>query len=254
MLPFFRKIRWRLARENRFLKYARYAIGEILLVVIGILIALQVNNWNEQKKDFERFAKNLKGMRNDLVSDTLSFNNYMDFLEQSSQGKELLLQQETFDEFSLDSLIVLIQPFTDVNEFNTKTYEKIDWSAVKQDERLDSLVSSIQNYYLVKKASHDANVNWDKDFAIKEAEYWYFHEDFELSYLESVNKHYPYLNSDAERLRDLKKELNTVKVRNLIRMAIYRKNWVKRAVLTSKTEATKLLVSIEEYLEASNTD
>ena len=38
MLPFFRKIRWRLAANNQFFKYSRYAIGEIVLVVIGILI------------------------------------------------------------------------------------------------------------------------------------------------------------------------------------------------------------------------
>ncbi len=36
--------------ENKFIKYLIYAIGEILLVVIGILIALQVNNWNEERK------------------------------------------------------------------------------------------------------------------------------------------------------------------------------------------------------------
>ena len=50
MTPFFRRIRHRLANENSFLKYTRYAIGEIVLVVIGILIALQINNWNENKK------------------------------------------------------------------------------------------------------------------------------------------------------------------------------------------------------------
>ena len=50
MLRFFSKMRYRLAAENRMAKYLRYAIGEILLVVIGILIALQVNNWNEQRK------------------------------------------------------------------------------------------------------------------------------------------------------------------------------------------------------------
>lgn len=219
------------------------------MVVIGILIALQINNWNEEKKEFEHFVSNLKGMRNDLISDTLSFNSYLEFLEQTSQAKELLLQKQSFDEFTLDSLIVLIQPFTDVNEFNTKAYEKIDWSTVEQDETLDSLVSSIQSYYLIRKASHDENVNWDKAQTFKEAEYWYYNEDFELSYLESVNKYYPYLKSDADRLSDLKKELNTIKVRNLIRMAIYRKNWVTRAVLKSKTEATKLLISIEDYLE-----
>jgi hypothetical protein len=50
MLRFFSKIRYQLAAENRAAKYIRYAIGEIMLVVIGILIALQVNNWNETKK------------------------------------------------------------------------------------------------------------------------------------------------------------------------------------------------------------
>ena len=50
MIKFFRKIRQRLLTENKFSKYLLYAIGEIILVVIGILIALQVNNYNEAKK------------------------------------------------------------------------------------------------------------------------------------------------------------------------------------------------------------
>jgi len=50
MIKFFRRIRQRLLTENKFIKYLIYAIGEILLVVIGILIALQVNNWNEERK------------------------------------------------------------------------------------------------------------------------------------------------------------------------------------------------------------
>ena len=51
MINFFRKIRKQLADDNKPLKYLRYASGEIVLVVIGILIALQINNWNEFKKD-----------------------------------------------------------------------------------------------------------------------------------------------------------------------------------------------------------
>lgn len=50
MINFFRKIRKKLADDNKPLKYARYAIGEIVLVVIGILIALQVNTYNEKRK------------------------------------------------------------------------------------------------------------------------------------------------------------------------------------------------------------
>ena len=50
MIKFFRKIRQNLIMENKTSKYLKYAIGEIVLVVFGILIALQINNWNEQRK------------------------------------------------------------------------------------------------------------------------------------------------------------------------------------------------------------
>ena len=50
MIHFFRRIRQGLLSQNRFSKYMFYAIGEIALVMIGILLALQVNNWNEEKK------------------------------------------------------------------------------------------------------------------------------------------------------------------------------------------------------------
>ena len=63
MIKFFRHIRQRLLTENKFSKYLLYAIGEIFLVVVGILIALQINNWNELRKthlqDLE-FLNNLK--------------------------------------------------------------------------------------------------------------------------------------------------------------------------------------------------
>lgn len=51
MIKFFRNIRQKLLKEGNTSKYLKYAIGEILLVVIGILIALQINNWNEEKKN-----------------------------------------------------------------------------------------------------------------------------------------------------------------------------------------------------------
>jgi len=50
MIKFFRNIRQQMLRENKLSKYLLYAIGEIVLVVIGILIALSINNWNENRK------------------------------------------------------------------------------------------------------------------------------------------------------------------------------------------------------------
>ena len=50
MIKLFRNIRKNLLAEGKTTKYFKYAIGEIILVVIGILIALQINNWNETKQ------------------------------------------------------------------------------------------------------------------------------------------------------------------------------------------------------------
>ena len=71
MIPFFRKIRYRLAQNNQFLKYSRYAIGEIVLVVVGILIALQVNNWNQSKNLKDTEIKLLQELKKDLVETKL---------------------------------------------------------------------------------------------------------------------------------------------------------------------------------------
>lgn len=69
MIRFFRKIRQTLFVQNQFAKYLLYASGEIILVVIGILIALQVNNWNEFKKTQEFETKILKEINLSLKQD-----------------------------------------------------------------------------------------------------------------------------------------------------------------------------------------
>ena len=73
MIKFFRKIRQKLLTENKFSKYLLYAIGEIILVVIGILIALSVNNWNQETKDYRLGEDYLLRIHRDLVQDTIKF-------------------------------------------------------------------------------------------------------------------------------------------------------------------------------------
>ena len=71
MLPIFRKIRRSLLIENRFSRYVLYAIGEIILVVIGILIALQINNWNESRKVAEFESEILMLIDQNLERDSI---------------------------------------------------------------------------------------------------------------------------------------------------------------------------------------
>ena len=67
MIKFFRKIRQNMIKENRASKYMLYAIGEIILVVIGILIALQINNWNEQRKSNQQEQSALNNIHRDFL-------------------------------------------------------------------------------------------------------------------------------------------------------------------------------------------
>ncbi len=66
MIKLFRRIRQKLLTENKFSKYLIYAIGEIVLVVIGILIALSINNWNETRKSRGVEIELLKTIKTDL--------------------------------------------------------------------------------------------------------------------------------------------------------------------------------------------
>lgn len=66
MIKFFRRIRQRLLSENKISKYLIYAIGEIVLVVIGILIALQINNWNEERKSSIAESQALLALKNEF--------------------------------------------------------------------------------------------------------------------------------------------------------------------------------------------
>ena len=80
MIKFFRHIRKSLIEKNQMGKYFKYAIGEIILVMIGILLALQVNNWNENRKYRAQEKNLLIGLKQDLIESkkeiesTISYN------------------------------------------------------------------------------------------------------------------------------------------------------------------------------------
>jgi hypothetical protein len=128
MIKFFRKIRQNLLSEGKTVKYFKYAIGEILLVVIGILIALQINNWNENKKletkTQDYFVQLLDDLNNDIVSteNTIKeFSNHQNEYNKytSSYDKEGLTPIEAYEQIS--KLALISTPLT----FNTNTIESL---------------------------------------------------------------------------------------------------------------------------------
>jgi hypothetical protein len=115
MINFFRKKRKKMADDNKPLKYMRYAIGEILLVVIGILIALQVNNWNENRKRETQFKVTLERLYNTLNSDTETFKAHIIGLEYQVDLIDYVLNYS--DSISSYDLPYLLH---DLKKINTK--------------------------------------------------------------------------------------------------------------------------------------
>ncbi|MCB1585681.1 MAG: hypothetical protein KDI52_05325 [Xanthomonadales bacterium] len=155
MFRVFRNIRQKLASENKAAAYFRYSLGEIVLVVAGILIALQVNNWNELRKQNNERLFLLENMKiefsstQDRVTEAIKLNkeratNLIDLMSYSSN--DVLEKADDNDiKFKLQSAIM----FTFFDNLNT-TYEQ-----AKESGKL----SLIQNDNLLKALNkHEENI------------------------------------------------------------------------------------------------
>ena len=100
MIKFFRKIRRNLLQKNRVGKYLLYAFGEIILVVIGILIALQLNNINEEKANEQKIISILKEVQKDLKTNIKrAIQYYDDYIELDSTQNIIMNDLYTYNDY-----------------------------------------------------------------------------------------------------------------------------------------------------------
>jgi hypothetical protein len=92
MITFFRKIRHSLLQQNRVTRYIAYALGEIFLVTIGILIALQVNNANQQRIEKQEKAKVVDSLREELNENLKEFEGRIAYFENCRKKGLLILE------------------------------------------------------------------------------------------------------------------------------------------------------------------
>jgi hypothetical protein len=105
MIKFFRSIRQNLLNEGKTSKYLKYAIGEIVLVMIGILLALQVNNWNENRKAIIKEKTYIQSIYKDLKTDIKKINTCRSILSNHYKiGIEVLKAIEQKDLQVMDSI------------------------------------------------------------------------------------------------------------------------------------------------------
>jgi len=151
MINFFRKIRYDLMDKNKTGKYFKYAIGEIILVVIGILIALSINNWNEKRKD--RIIENdyLKRIHLELQKDTIYFKKRIQFTKNQVKAYYSFIHtmydiQQTKEDYS-KLLLIGVKWNSDKPIINDIAFKEITNSGKFDIIRKNEIKESILNYY-----------------------------------------------------------------------------------------------------------
>ena len=169
MIKFFRNIRQQHLNQGEMKKYTLYAIGEILLVVVGILIALQINNWNENRISKKTEKIILQRLSQDLEKDQERFqlldSVYQDKLQKNIHFRKLIRKTSFTDDDLMEVINFWGANARDINPRLT-TYEEMVNSGKIYDLTNESLVNQICEYYR-KMARYESTTNKeDNEYAV----------------------------------------------------------------------------------------
>ncbi|WP_179345537.1 DUF6090 family protein [Winogradskyella ursingii] len=161
MIKFFRQIRQSMINQNRTKKYLLYAIGEIILVVIGILIALQINNWNENRKARAIEINYLKNIKNDLNQEVLNNKHFEDFRFSKVKAASYLLN--TKEPQSIEDAKAYVDNYETVFRWNTFVPNNNTFKELLSSGKLSLITNdSIKNQLLeLDKFYADISINED---------------------------------------------------------------------------------------------
>jgi len=148
MINFFRKIRKQLADDNKPIKYFRYAIGEIVLVVIGILIALSINNWNENSQNKYKEKEHLINLIQDLRADSLRLTELENSFKSGVKSKIIFVDAIEGRRTSTDSLNIHFN--NQINHVSDFVPNSITMDELKNSSSLNLITNTLLRRKIVK--------------------------------------------------------------------------------------------------------
>ena len=250
MIKFFRKIRLNLLSEGKTGKYFKYAIGEIILVVIGILIALQINNWNEHRKSANQESLYLNRLLSENNEDINTFSNNIADLKKGIESIEHLSLALNSGKATDSALVAATNDFFRYGSIypifssSTSTFEDLSSTGNLKDIKNTELRNQLVKHY----AKHKQVAEW-----IKIGTEWALPNDAPFTYNNSIMRFEPEsaflfgeqnLSEQANHLRDKKEEyINNAAIHF----------WINKDAITNLekliTETNKIINLIEMELK-----
>ena len=223
MINFFRKIRKQLADQNKPLKYLRYAVGEIVLVMIGILMALQVNNWNEERKDQNELRNILQSIVVDMKEDVKEVNWSSESFKEENERIKSFLDHEDYSGFTRDSLEQSLETFYVDPNYRMNSFQRLMDSGITEYGKYEEVVASIKEYYeyaipFFKPFEEDL-----KQTVQRSSHFWRFEQNtYEFNYEKELHSE----QSEEAALKALTGLLKSPIPRNILKISYRRNKWL----------------------------
>jgi hypothetical protein len=234
MIKFFRKIRQNLLSKGKTGKYLKYAIGEIILVMVGILLALQVTNWNSERKDRISERKLLDNIHRDFTANKVNFDSLKVFTYRNVATLDSIIAL-----FPIDKDSVKIKAFWKHN----KNIEDIRYNAYSST--VETIINSNSLELIENEKLQGFLMSW-KDVLLD------FQEE-ENSYHKMIsNDYWPYfLDVFDYSLKDSDKNstvISSIKFQNLI---FSRKSYLRNVIDAIESEPIenhiKQIIRLTDY-------
>lgn len=239
MIKFFRKIRQKLLSENKFSKYLIYAIGEIVLVVIGILLALQINTWNEERKNQKEAHKILLQLKNEFETNNELVDGSIAFQRKRLKAVEGFKDGfEPTKNLSADSLEILV---SDLGS---------DWKYEPVKNIIESVISSGKINLIQNDSVIQAIIYWGT--ALNKYDDLYKSQDelYNKNILPILTENYPFFELDPKHnstfeantdaiFNNLKNENSFFLINNEVALLLF---WTEEGV---KAQQDKILAKID---------
>jgi len=225
MINFFRKIRKKMADDNKPMKYMRYAVGEIALVVIGILIALSINNWNQNRINNQKLKSYLTEIVNDLRTDSVWISNEIEFLKNRNKKTKSFLAIKDYNKLSLDSLEKSLETFYIGSEWKAGSFKKLENSGITDFGQNDTLIIGLKYYYNFFVPYNKRMLDAVNRAVEKEDYFWRYDQNlYEFTYDNELAS----TQSNDESKRQLIQLLQSPIPRNILKIQ-YRRNkeWIR---------------------------
>ncbi|MGB4839475.1 MAG: DUF6090 family protein [Saprospiraceae bacterium] len=259
MIKLFRKIRQNLLNNGQTTKYLKYAIGEIVLVVLGILIALSINNWNEQSKERKQSRRYLTEIMKDLGSDTFQFDYIIKSISEVIDIELDALNKIPYDQYDINKIRHLRTGNAYRREINQRTFQKIQNTGNSNLLGFETLYDSLSFYYIETNRELTVNTEWQLKNTDKD------HQDMlELikkgGFEVSINESKPFLQdlgvdsisvlTDQSRSRnEMLKIISSLEGRNIITNRLVRHLIVRNKYRSYKKKADSLIDQVSIALK-----